>query len=155
MGAFFVYILKSAICLVLFYLGYRLLLSCDTFHRFNRCVVLSGFGLAALLPLVRVSVDEPSPLGQAMYAMEEWMRQDAPVGEGAAASPAVSIYSLWLGLYLLGVLFFAARFFWGVASLFRLIRSGRRERLADGSWLVVHRQPLAPFSWLRYIFLAE
>ena len=155
MGAFFVYILKSAICLVLFYLGYRLLLSRDTFHRFNRCVVLSGFGLAALLPLVRVSVDEPSPLGQAMYAMEEWMRLDAPVGEGTAASPAVSIYSLWLGLYLLGVLFFTARFFWGVASLFRLIRSGRLERLADGSWLVVHRQPLAPFSWLRYIFLAE
>ena len=54
MGAFFVYILKSAICLALFYLGYRLLLSCDTFLRFNRFALLSGFGLAALLPLVRV-----------------------------------------------------------------------------------------------------
>ena len=153
MGAFFAYILKSAICLVLFYLGYRLLLNRDTFHRFNRCALLSGFVLAALLPLVRVAVKEPLPLGLAMYDIEEQMHLATPVEPEAVASPA--FYSILLSLYLLGVLFFAARFLWGVASLFRLIRAGRCERLADGSWLVVHRLPLAPFSWLHYIFLSE
>ena len=33
MGAFFVYIVKSAVCLAVFYLFYRLLLSRETFHR--------------------------------------------------------------------------------------------------------------------------
>ncbi len=153
MGTFFAYILKSAICLVLFYLGYRLLLNRDTFHRFNRCALLSGFVLAALLPLVRVAVEEPLPLGLAMYDIEEQMHLVTPVKSEAVASPA--FYSILLSLYLLGILFFAARFLWGVASLFRLIRAGRRERLADGSCLVVHQQPLATFSWLRYIFLSE
>ena len=153
MGTFFVYILKSAICLVLFYLGYRLLLNRDTFHRFNRCALLSGFVLAALLPLVRVAVEEPLPLGLAMYDIEEQMHLVTPVKSEAVASPA--FYSILLSLYLLGILFFAARFLWGVASLFRLILAGRRERLADGSCLVVHQQPLATFSWLRYIFLSE
>ena len=152
MGAFFVYILKSAICLALFYLGYRLLLSRDTFLRFNRFALLSGFGLAALLPLARVGVEGVSPLGP---ALEEWGRIAAPVEPAATASPAVSCYSIGLAIYLMGVLFFVARFLWGVASLIHLIRAGRRERLADGSWLVLHRLPLAPFSWLRYIFLAE
>ena len=152
MGAFFVYILKSAICLALFYLGYRLLLSRDTFLRFNRFALLSGFGLAALLPLVRVGVEGVSPLGP---ALEEWGRIAAPVEPAATASPAVSCYSIGLAIYLMGVLFFIARFLWGVASLIHLIRAGRRERLADGSWLVLHRLPLAPFSWLCYIFLAE
>lgn len=152
MGAFFVYILKSAICLALFYLGYRLLLSRDTFLRFNRFALLSGFGLAALLPLVRVGVEGVSPLGP---ALEEWGRIAAPVEPAATASPAVSCYSIGLAIYLMGVLFFIARFLWGVVSLIRLIRAGRRERLADGCWLVLHRLPLAPFSWLRYIFLAE
>ena len=152
MGAFFVYILKSAICLALFYLGYRLLLSRDTFLRFNRFALLSGFGLAALLPLVRVGVEGVSPLGP---ALEEWMHLDAPVEPAAEASPAFSCYSIGFAIYLMGVLFFIARFLWGVVSLIRLIRAGRRERLADGSWLVLHRLPLAPFSWLRYIFLAE
>ena len=152
MGAFFVYILKSAICLALFYLGYRLLLSRDTFLRFNRFALLSGFVLAALLPLARVGVEGVSPLGP---ALEEWGRIAAPVEPAATASPAVSCYSIGLAIYLMGVLFFIARFLWGVASLIRLIRAGRRERLADGSWLVLHRLPLAPFSWLCYIFLAE
>lgn len=155
MGAFFAYILRSAICLVLFYLGYRLLLNRDTFHRFNRYALLSGFVLAALLPFVRVAVEQPSPLGQAMYDMEEWMRLATPVEPAAVASPAFSFYSIGLAIYLVGMLFFAVRFLWGVANLFRLIRSGHCERLVDGGWLVVHRLPLAPFSWLRYIFLSE
>ena len=40
MGAFFVYIVKSAVCLAVFYLFYRLLLSRETFHRFNRIALL-------------------------------------------------------------------------------------------------------------------
>ena len=40
MGFFFVYILKSGVCLSLFYLFYRLLLSKETFYRFNRIALL-------------------------------------------------------------------------------------------------------------------
>ena len=40
MGIFFVYILKSSVCLAVFYLFYRLLLSRETFHRFNRVALL-------------------------------------------------------------------------------------------------------------------
>lgn len=42
MGAFFVYIVKSAVCLAVFYLFYRLLLSRETFHRFNRIALLGN-----------------------------------------------------------------------------------------------------------------
>ena len=36
MGLFLVYILKSSVCLAVFYLFYRLLLARETFHRFNQ-----------------------------------------------------------------------------------------------------------------------
>lgn len=49
MGNFLVYILKSAVCLAMFYLFYRLLLSKETFHRFNRMALL-GVSDAALVP---------------------------------------------------------------------------------------------------------
>ena len=39
MGAFFVYIVKSAVCLAVFYLFYRLLLSRETFHRLTVLLV--------------------------------------------------------------------------------------------------------------------
>ena len=41
MGLFFVYIVKSSVCLAGFYLFYRLLLSKETFHRFNRIALLT------------------------------------------------------------------------------------------------------------------
>ena len=55
MGTFLVYILKSAVCLAMFYLFYRLLLSKETFHRFNRIALLGVMLLSCLLPLVKVT----------------------------------------------------------------------------------------------------
>ena len=50
MGIFFVYILKSSVCLTIFYLFYKLLLSRDTFHRFNRIALLSLIMLSVIIP---------------------------------------------------------------------------------------------------------
>ena len=47
MGIFLVYILKSALCLAAFYLFYRLLLSRETLHRFNRVALLGVLLLSA------------------------------------------------------------------------------------------------------------
>ena len=54
MGTFLAYTLKSAFCLILFYPAYRLLLSRETFHRFNRIALLALLALSALLPLVTI-----------------------------------------------------------------------------------------------------
>ncbi len=54
MGAFFVYIVKSAVCLAVFYLFYRLLLSRETFHRFNRIALLGILILSCAIPLLMV-----------------------------------------------------------------------------------------------------
>ena len=40
MSAFFVYILKAAVCLALLYLFYSILLSKETFYRYNRVALL-------------------------------------------------------------------------------------------------------------------
>ena len=42
MVTFLLYIVKSTCCLTLFYLGYKALLSNETFFRFNRMVLLAG-----------------------------------------------------------------------------------------------------------------
>ena len=55
MGFFLVYILKSAFCLTLFYLFYRLLLSKETFHRFNRFTLLGILSLSLFLPLIEIN----------------------------------------------------------------------------------------------------
>ena len=61
MGLFFIYILKASVCLALFYLFYKVLLSKETFHRFNRLALLGILALSCLLPAVKIAISEPRP----------------------------------------------------------------------------------------------
>ena len=56
MGAFTIYAIKSAICLALLYLPYTLLMRRDTFHAFNRVLLLSIVALSLVLPLFNIPV---------------------------------------------------------------------------------------------------
>jgi len=58
-GAFLVFIIKSTCCLAVFYLFYRLLLSRDTFHRFNRMALLGVIVFSIAIPFVQLAADEP------------------------------------------------------------------------------------------------
>ena len=71
MGYFLVYIFKSAVCLAMFYLFYRLLLSKETFHRFNRMALIGIMLLSCLLPLIQVTVKEGSPINTQVMSMED------------------------------------------------------------------------------------
>lgn len=70
MGDFFVYILKSSVCLAFFYLFYRLLLSRETFHRFNRIALLGVIVLSVIIPFIRIITDEPVVLQRPIQNLE-------------------------------------------------------------------------------------
>ena len=168
MGTFLVYILKSAACLAVFYLFYKLLMSRDTFHRFNRFALLGLLVLSSLLPLVEASVNSPAAVQETMLTLEQLllMADIQPEGESmAAATPSATV--LWLRaallIYLTGIVFFIARNLCSLARLGRLIRQGKREALDSylpdrkekNVRLVVHDHDIAPFSWMHWIVIAR
>ena len=53
---FLVYLGQSALCLVALYLIYKVAMSNETLHSFNRVVLLSMLPLSALLPLCRIKI---------------------------------------------------------------------------------------------------
>ena len=158
MGTFLVYILKSAVCLAMFYLFYRLLLSKETFHRFNRMALLGVMLLSCLLPLVKVTVEQASPVNAQVMSMEDlllmyqWNSEAVVVEEGSR--PFHWQEGLVL-VYFAGLFFVIVRHLWSLGRMLYLIRHSRCERLDNGIRLVVHRRKLAPFSWMRYIVISE
>ena len=58
MTEFLIYQGKAAIVLAVFYMFYRLLLSKETFHRFNRIVLLGTAALSFVLPLCVITFKE-------------------------------------------------------------------------------------------------
>ena len=55
-AALLTYILRTAACLTVFYLFFKLLLSRETFHAFNRRLVLAATALAFVLPSCVITI---------------------------------------------------------------------------------------------------
>ena len=159
MGTFLVYILKSSLCLALFYLFYRLLLSKETFHRFNRIALLGVMLISCLLPLVRITVDRATVVNTSVMLMEEdmlmypWEMQVMVQEE--AAFPWFPWREWLVAVYLLGIFFFLLRNLWSLVRMLYLIRHSRCRQMENGICLVIHQAGFAPFSWMKYIVISQ
>ena len=160
MGVFFIYILKSSVCLVLFYLFFRLLLSKETFHRFNRMALLGVLFFSLLIPCIEVTTRHQVEVQQAMLSIEQLLLmaelEATPVdADVVQETSAISWVQVVLLVYLAGILFLACRNIYSLICLFRLIHSGKHEKLEKGVTLVVHNQEIAPLSWMKYIVISR
>ena len=160
MGVFFIYILKSSVCLVLFYLFFRLLLSKETFHRFNRMALLGVLFFSLLIPCIEVTTRHQVEVQQAVLSIEQLLLmaelETTPANVGAVQeTSAISWVQIVLLVYWAGILFLACRNIYSLICLFRLVHSGKHEKLEKGVTLVVHNQEIAPFSWMKYIVISR
>jgi len=162
MGTFFVYILKSSVCLALFYLFYRLLLSKETFHRFNRVALLGILFLSLLIPLLEVTTAQPTEMAHTMLTLEQLLAMVDFYSQDTVAVAPVEVKEITLSgiqitlvIYLAGIVFFACRNIYSLIRLFLLLRSGRKEIFHSGIRLIIHNKEIAPFSWMKYIVISE
>ena len=159
MGLFFIYSLKVAFCLIAFYLVFKLLLSKETFHTFNRWVLLLVMVVSILLPWLKVTTAEPTAIAEGMISLEsiiasaEVVNDDAPEG--------LSAIQLLFIIYIIGIVVFFLREVVSVVKLLRLIRRGTPLTAEQagvsqhGVRVVVMKNEIAPFSWFRHVVLSE
>ena len=149
---FVIYELKAAVLLAVFYMFYRLLLSRDTFHRFNRVMLLVISLLSLILPLCEITVHRTVDIPAWLLTMQEsrsaTVVEEAVNGTGGWETAAVS-------LYIAGVMAVLAHTGFAVADVLRIILRGRRIPQEDGVVIVVTDRDTAPFSWMKYIVFCE
>ncbi len=103
MGTFFVYILKASVYLAILYLFYSILLSKETFYRYNRTALLLLIPLSFILPLYPVHTAVPETYSNttildslpATSYIENESQSKIPIGIIAV-----------LSIYLIGILYF-------------------------------------------------
>ena len=158
MGTFFVYILKSSFCLALFYLFYKLLLSRETFHRFNRVALLGLMLLSCIVPLIEVTMKQPVEMDNPFLALEDLLLM-AEAGSAEATDvvmrPLIGWREALLLIYIAGIVFFLIRNVWSLARLAGLLKGCNKIRLEGGIVMFVHHREMAPFSWMKYIVVSE
>ena len=157
MGTFFIYILKSSVFLALFYLCYRILLSKETFHRFNRMVLLSTIVFSFLLPFIEVTWPRASEISQPFLLLEEALEtvETKRLDVLTETPKRFTWNALTFLIYASGILFFLLRHVWSIMRMFRLLRNGRKEKMEDGITLYVHQAKVVPFSWMKLIAISE
>ena len=158
MGTFFVYILKTSICLTGFYLFYRLLLSKETFHRFNRVALLGILLLSLLIPFCEITIPEESEVQQTLLTIEQilTLADHVPQTEVEVLPSSIPLWlPVLLCIYLLGILFFLGRNLYSLSHMLRLLHGGRQEKLEKGITLIIHDKNIAPFSWMKYVVISE
>ncbi len=146
---------KAAIALAVFYMFYRLLLSKETFHRFNRIVLLSTAALSFVLPLCVITFKEVVVV-PAMKASSETIV--AEVAETVAMVPEASA-PIWpvvlCSLFVLGALAVLVHVAVSIIGIRRIISNGSRQTLESGETLIITETDTAPFSWMKYIVISR
>ena len=158
MGILLIYTLKSAFCLTLLYLLYKLALADETFFRLNRGLLLAFWPLALLLPAIplllgKEAIATATLPGNELETVNTLMTTHGPRGKSLE-----QLYGLWLPMacvvYLAGVIAVSAKTLIAYFRLRHLIRSGKRIE-QEAFHLVLVEEELAPFSWMRYIVISE
>ena len=154
--AFLVYDAKVAVALLVFYLFYRFLLKKETFHRFNRVVLVGTAVLSFLLPLCIITIHKPMETA-APLVTEPAMVAELPEQELA---PLVQVSEPWWHvaltiLFWAGVAFVLGRVLISILSILRIIRQGEPVRKEDGCRILVTERDIDPFSWMKDIVLSR
>ena len=151
----FIYQIKVGICLIAFYLLWKLLLSRETFHRFNRVALLTVMALAFVLPWVKLSLDVSTPVAGGMVMLEEMIVTPTGAVQPHQATQTWNVINIANILYFIGVVSALVWLLHSQWSLHRLLKKGRREQMPDGITLHVVPDDQTPFSYFRHIVINE
>ena len=145
-----IYLLQSGACLAGFYFVYKLFLSRETLHRFNRMLLLSVIVVSAVLPLCRITVERELPVAatETVIEVSEITAAEIVEDKGLDYETAICI------VFLLGAAATAARLVFSIASVRRIIASGNTTTTDDGISLTIMDGDTKPFSWMRHIVLS-
>ena len=167
MGTLLIYIMKSAVCLAVFYLFYKLLMSRETFHRFNRFSLLGLMIICSIIPFVKISIDSPTESVQGAVSMDELLT--APVIINSDIAPQSNDYSAMeyiivfaSAIYIIGILFFTAREIFQFRKVLNITRKGTEEDISlyinnnvKNIKLIVTDENISPFSCMKRIVISR
>ena len=120
-----IYQVKVAVLVAVLFGGYRLLLGRETFHRFNRLVLITIALLSFVLPLFHITRHAIAADNRgAVEEKTEMVVSDMDTTAAQNSAP-VNLFAILLVLYGAGVLFVLIKKGISVWTMSRIIRSGR------------------------------
>ena len=151
MGEFVIYSVKVSMCLVMFYVFYKLLLSRTTLHSFNRFMILSLVGVSLCLPFVHVTISKPVVYGTLTV---DQLLMMAMVVEREQPEFHLTAISLIVIVYLIGVVGFFINMLISYFGIHCIMKKADNVVDENGVKIFVVDDDIAPFSWFGNIVIS-
>jgi beta-lactamase regulating signal transducer with metallopeptidase domain len=151
MPVYFVYMLKASACLSVIYLFYVFLLKNITYYTWNRYFLLVYCILACIIPLTNVNVYIKANQFDTITFFDH-LPSLSPSFNNTSGFAGVSISSLLVSVFILGVFIMLLRLFIQLLSLWKMHL--KATLLQDGKVRIYHiNEPIIPFSYFNNIYL--
>ena len=152
MGAFLSYSLLSGLILLALYLAYRMFLSRDNQHSFNRGVLL-GIYIVSFTAFPAINALEALSTHSAAGGISlEALEATAVAGEPTSA-PIWGTVLIWI--YVAGMAAVAGKTLITWLQLSRLVRRGTKIKRDGYTLVIIDSGRFAPFSWMRYMVVSR
>ncbi len=160
MQDFIIYQIKAAVIMAVFYMFFRLFLSKETFHRFNRIVLLGTTLASCILPLCVITINSK------LYAnrgneTESWMQlfsESYTTMQAAGHEWYITLWDLFCNnilpiIYIAGCAVVLGKILLSGYKVCKIIRDGERVSVKNGNTLILSKKNISPFSWFKYIVI--
>ena len=149
------YVIKAAITLALLYSCFFLFLSKETFHRFNRCMLVGIMLVSLFMPMFHFTTEHPTTLNEEVYQMQNYIEHDtAPIIVTAQQPRGITWIQALTWIYMAGVVLMLILTLVQATSLIRFMSSGVRHTDSQGNTVILHNNDVPPFSIFRYIVMS-
>ena len=148
------FIIKAAITLALLYSCFFIFLSKETFHRFNRCMLVGIMLVSLVMPMFHFTTSHPTALNEEVYVVQNYIEHDYTPIVVAPQAPRISWIQVLTWIYLSGAAIMFVLTLVQAISLARFLRCGVRHTDSQGNTVILHNGEVPPFSIFRYIVMS-
>ena len=152
-----VFILKSAITLALLYSCFFILLSKETFHRFNRVMLLGIMVAAFVVPMLHITTEHPTIINEEVQLIENMTDRGIVFiyeDEATEPQPQINWVQVMMWVYLTGVAVMLIITLIQVINLVRLMRGGIQQKDEQGNTIILINGEIPPFSIFHFIVMS-
>ena len=169
MNEFLIYLLKTSVCLIVFYLFFKAFLSNETFFRFNRRILIFGTIACFVVPTIKISFSEHSVIQTPFILLEKSLTehdltpQEIAISENAATAISetkekktlsVEPITILLILFFTGLTISLIILLKSFFSMYKIITHFPQQQY-KGYKLILPEKQISPFSWNKYIVISN
>ena len=148
-----IYVIKSALTLALLYSLFFACLSRETFHRFNRVCLILIMIAAMGLPLVHITISQPTPINEVAMIPEAYLSEVVVMATPADVQTPLTWGTLLTYIYAAGAAIMLLTSFGQTLAMVRLMRGGLRHTDERGNTVILREGIPSPFSIFHWIVM--